>query len=62
MENKAFALRYTPARGELVERLRVKLKAVGRQVETLHGVVTNAYVLDEALKALERELDKELKK
>lgn len=60
MDNRAWTLRYTSERDELVERLRMKLKQAGRKVDTIHGVITNASVFDEALKALEKELDQEL--
>lgn len=60
MDNKAWTLRFTPDREKLIERLRTKLKAAGRKVDTIHGVVTNASVFEHALKALERELDQEL--
>jgi len=60
MENKSWTLRFTPDRHELIERLREKLKQAGREVETVHGVVSNASVFDAALTALERELDTEI--
>jgi len=60
VENKTWTLRYTPGRGEIIERLREKLKKAGRKVETVHGVVSNSSVFDAALAALERELDAEI--
>lgn len=56
-----WTLRNTEEREALIERLRIKLKNSGRKVETIHGVVQTASILDEALKALERELDQEKK-
>lgn len=60
MENKQWALRSTPERKELIDRVRGKLDATGREVPRLHGVITDAALLELGLKALERELDQEL--
>lgn len=62
MENHAWTLRYSDERKEIIERLRLKLVQAKRTVDKVHGVVTNSSVFDEALKALERELDQELSK
>jgi hypothetical protein len=60
MDNRSWTLRFTADREKLIESLRVKLRDTNRKVDTIHGVVTNASVFDEALKALEKELDEEL--
>ena len=60
MENKQWALRYTPERVALIERLRAKLEQVNRKVSRLHGTITDAAILEQGLQALERELDQEI--
>lgn len=55
--DKAWSIRRTPERDALVEKLRERLQNSGRTVETIHGVVTTAAVIDEALKVLETVLD-----
>lgn len=62
MEVANWTLRNTNERDAIIKRLREKLQLSGRKVDTIHGVVSTASVFDEALKALEKELDKELKK
>lgn len=62
MGDKSWSIRRTPERDAAVERLRTKLGKSGREVETIHGVVSTAAVIDEALKELERILDRELEK
>ena len=60
MDNKQWALRHTDDRKALVDRVRQKLEATKRELPRLHGVITDAALLELGLKALERELDKEL--
>jgi hypothetical protein len=60
MEEQSWTLRYNPERKEIIERLRIKLRKAGREVHTIHGVVTNATLFDAALAALEKELDQEI--
>lgn len=62
MAQTAWNIRRTDDRDEIMERLRVKLAASGRPVETIHGVVTTTSIFDEALKELEKALDKEAAK
>ena len=62
LENKQWALRSTPERKDLIDRVREKLDATGRKVPRLHGVITDAALLELGLHALERELDQELSK
>ncbi len=57
-----YGLRITDWRAETIERLRRRLGASGRDVETIHGMATTSGIIDEALKALEKELDKEDKR
>lgn len=59
MEVTNWTLRNTEERDALIKRLREKLKKSGRKVDTIHGVVSTASVFDEALKALEKELDEQ---
>lgn len=54
---KNWTLRQTPERIARMERLRQMLKDSGRDLETIYDTVTTAAILDEALAALERELD-----
>lgn len=60
MENKVWALRYTTKRKELVERVRQKLEITKRELPRLHGVITDAAILELGLQELEKALDKEL--
>lgn len=60
MEVQNWTLRNTQEREDRINRLRAKLKASNRKVETIHGVPTTAGIFDAALIALERELDQEL--
>lgn len=63
MEQKGYyGLRITDERRMLIENLRTKLATSGRDVKTIHGVVTTSDILDEALKALDKELDREQRK
>jgi hypothetical protein len=59
MDNSSWTLKHTEERFLLISRLREKLAASGRPVGRVHGIVSTASVFDEALKALERELDAE---
>lgn len=60
MEVQNWTLRNTDEREATINRLRAKLKASNRKVETIHGIPTTAGIFDHALAALERELDQEL--
>lgn len=62
MSDKAWSIRRTEERDLLVEQLRQKLAASGRPVETIHGVVTTTAIIDEALKELDKALEKEAPK
>lgn len=63
MEQKGYyGLRITGERHEIIERLRKRLATSGRDVKTIHGMVTTSDIIDEALKALEKELDREQKR
>lgn len=57
-----YGLRITDDREAIIERLRQRLAISGRKVEMIHGTVTTSGILDEALKALDKELDKEEKR
>lgn len=57
-----YGLRITDDREEIFERLRRRLATSGRKVEMIHGMVTTSGIIDEALKALDKELDREEKK
>jgi hypothetical protein len=54
--DKHLSIRLTDERQNNIERLRQLLQQSGRNVETIHGVVTTAAVIDEALKALADDL------
>lgn len=56
MENQSWTLRHTKEREELIESLRALLASSDRKVDKIHGVVTNASIFDEALRALKTEL------
>lgn len=56
-KDKSLNLRLTNERYELIEKLRKKLKRSGRDVQKVHGAVTTSAVIDEALKALDKELE-----
>lgn len=62
MAQSAWNIRRTDEREAIMERLRQKLGASGREVETIHGVVTTTAIFDEALKELEKALDKSAKR
>jgi hypothetical protein len=57
-----YGLRITDEREEIIERLRRRLATSGRDVKTIHGMVTTSDIIDEAFKALEKELDRDDKK
>jgi hypothetical protein len=59
MNGRFFTIRRTTQREELIERLRVKIKNSGREVETIHGVPTTAGIVEEALKELDKQLSKQ---
>jgi hypothetical protein len=61
MNGRFYTLRRTSERDELIERLRSKIKASGREVETIHGVPTTAGIMDTALKELDKQLSKQVK-
>ena len=50
-------IRWTTEREKKLEAIRDKLRTSNRDIEKIHGAPTNAAIVDEALKALERELD-----
>lgn len=56
-KDKSLNYRLTDERYELIEYLRKKLKKSGRKAKAVHGVVTTAAVIDEALWELKRALD-----
>ncbi len=60
MENNSWTLKYSLERFNLISRLREKLAASGRPISRVHGIVATSSVFDEALKALEKELDAEM--
>lgn len=62
MEMKNWTVRRTKERDALMQRVREKLKESGREVETIYDTPTTAAVIDEALKALDKELSKETSK
>jgi hypothetical protein len=55
-KDKHLSIRLTGDRNEQIEHLRQKLQSSGRELETIHGVVTTSAVIDEALKALDAQL------
>ena len=59
MNERVWTIRRTDERERLIEALRALLKSSGREVETIHGTVTTAAIFDEALRALEKELEQE---
>lgn len=63
MRDRAWNIRRTPEREALVEKLRLRLKTSGREVDIIDGAVPTASIFDEALKELDKALeDKQLSK
>lgn len=57
--DRNWTLRRTPERAALVEELQAALKRVKPDVDSIYGTATVAAVIDEALLALKRELDRQ---
>lgn len=57
--DKNWTIRRTAEREVLVEKLRAQLKISGRKVETMYDTVTTSAIFDEALKELEKALERD---
>lgn len=58
MTDRVWTIRRTTEREALVEKLRGQLKESDRKVETLYDTVTTSAIFDEALKELEKSLER----